>query len=80
MRIGACQTLEILGDVDAAVTVIQDFADRADAAGVDLLLFPECFLQGYLVTGEHVHRHAFDVRSLRCWHGWPASGRCSCSG
>ncbi|MFC4017075.1 carbon-nitrogen hydrolase family protein [Micromonospora sp. GCM10011542] len=63
MRIGACQTREILGDVDAAVTVIQDFADGADAAGVELLLFPECFLQGYLVTDEHVHRHAFDVRS-----------------
>lgn len=63
MRIGACQTREILGDVDAAVTAIQDFAGRADAAGVELLLFPECFLQGYLVTDQHLRRHAFDVRS-----------------
>ena len=61
--VGACQTPEILGDVDAAVCVVQDYAARADAAAVDLLLFPECFLQGYLVTEQHVHRHAFDVSS-----------------
>ena len=46
MRVGACQTPEILGDVDAAVRVVQKFASMADTAGVDLLLFPECFLQG----------------------------------
>ncbi|HEX8345472.1 MAG TPA: carbon-nitrogen hydrolase family protein [Actinoplanes sp.] len=63
MRVGACQTPEILGDVDAAVAVIRACADRADAADVDLLLFPECFLQGYLVTHRHVHSHAFDVAS-----------------
>jgi hypothetical protein len=32
---------------------------------VDLLLFPECFLQGYLVTGEQVHSQAFEMRSLK---------------
>jgi predicted amidohydrolase len=63
MRVGACQTPEILGDVDAAVQVIHDFAARAEAAGAELLLFPECFLQGYLVTEEHVHDQAFDVDS-----------------
>jgi predicted amidohydrolase len=44
VRVGACQTREILGDVDAAVGVVHDFARQADGAGVDLLLFPECFL------------------------------------
>lgn len=60
MRVGACQTPELLGDVDAALRVVDDFAGRADA---DLLLFPECFLQGYLVTERHVHGHAFELRS-----------------
>jgi predicted amidohydrolase len=60
MRVGACQTPEILGDVDAALRVVDDFAGRANA---DLLLFPEGFLQGYLVTERHVHGQAFDVRS-----------------
>jgi len=46
--------------VDAALHVVDDFARRANA---DLLLFPECFLQGYLVTERHVHGQAFEVRS-----------------
>jgi predicted amidohydrolase len=63
MRIGACQTPEILGDVDEAIRVVRDFAGQADDAGVDLLLFPECFLQGYLVTEDHVDGQAFEVDS-----------------
>ncbi|MGA5305863.1 nitrilase-related carbon-nitrogen hydrolase [Nucisporomicrobium flavum] len=63
MRIGVCQTPEILGDVDAAVKVVQRFAERAAATQVDLLLFPECFVQGYLVTQEHVHCQAFEIGS-----------------
>ncbi|MFC6612791.1 carbon-nitrogen hydrolase family protein [Amorphoplanes digitatis] len=64
MRIGACQTVEILGDVDAAIGVVEDFAGQADAAGVDLLLFPECFLQGYLVTEQHVRGQALEITSV----------------
>jgi predicted amidohydrolase len=60
--IGACQTPEILGDVDAAVACIRGFCEQAEPEGADLLLFPECFLQGYLVTGSHVRRHAFRSR------------------
>jgi 5-aminopentanamidase len=60
MRVGAAQPPEILGDVDAAVRVVRDLAAGAEA---DLLVFPECFLQGYLVTEEHVHRQAFTLGS-----------------
>jgi predicted amidohydrolase len=63
MRIGTCQTPEILGDVERAVEVVHDFAARPEAAGVDLLVFPECFLQGYLVTADHVGDHASDLGS-----------------
>lgn len=63
MRVGACQTPEILGDVDAAVRVLLGFADEAEAAGVDLLLFPEGYLQGYLVTERHVRDHAYGLGS-----------------
>ncbi|MFI5888546.1 carbon-nitrogen hydrolase family protein [Actinoplanes sp. NPDC051513] len=65
MRIGACQTPEILRDVDASLGVIREFAERADAEGVDLLLFPECFLQGYLVTEQHVREQAWELGSTR---------------
>jgi len=60
MRIGACQTPEVLGDVERAIGIVRDLAESADA---DLLLFPEAFLQGYLVTEEHVGRHALALGS-----------------
>ncbi|SDU38595.1 Predicted amidohydrolase [Jiangella alkaliphila] len=65
MRVGACQTPELLGDVEAALVCLQDFATRAAAQGVDLLLFPECFLQGYLVDEQQ----AATARRT----SWPAS-------
>jgi predicted amidohydrolase len=63
VRIGACQTPELLGDVDGALRVVEGFAAEATDAGVDLLLFPECFLQGYLVTERHVAGHAVEIGS-----------------
>jgi predicted amidohydrolase len=50
--------------VDAAVRVVVYFAARPEAADVHLLVFPECFLQGYLVTVEHLRSQAFEVGSL----------------
>ncbi|WP_127508637.1 carbon-nitrogen hydrolase family protein [Actinoplanes solisilvae] len=79
MLIGACQTPEILGDVVAAIRVVCDFAGQADAAGLDLLLFPECFLQGYLVTDQHMQTHLLEVKSPsspRSWRGWPQCVSC----
>jgi predicted amidohydrolase len=61
LRVGACQTPEILGDTELAVEWIADFAAEADGHGVDLLLFPEGFLQGYLVTEQHMGEHALDL-------------------
>jgi len=61
LRVGACQTPEVLGDVPAALAVVESFA--AGAEDVDLLLFPECFLQGYLVTDHHLSRTAYALGS-----------------
>jgi predicted amidohydrolase len=63
LRIGACQTPELLEDVPAAMALVESFAARADAADLDLLLFPECFLQGYLVTPDYLDRNAFELDS-----------------
>jgi hypothetical protein len=62
VRIGACQTREILGDVDAAVTVIQDFADRAahnarDGVGRERE-------QAKRDSGSRDHRHMGTTESL----------------
>ena len=48
-------------DVEAALACIEAFARQPDSEDVDLLLFPECFLQGYLVEPEHVKRWALDL-------------------
>jgi predicted amidohydrolase len=63
LRVGACQTPEILGDIDAALGCIEGFARQADEHSVDLLVFPECFLQGYLADPAHLRDQAFDLSS-----------------
>jgi predicted amidohydrolase len=61
VRVAACQPKEIIADVDTAVRVVLDFAGQADTEHVDLLVLPEGFLQGYLVTEHHVRGHALEV-------------------
>ena len=63
LRIGSCQPPEILADTEAALAWIEDFARQGAEKDVDLLLFPECFLQGYLFDPDHVSRHAMDFTS-----------------
>ncbi|GIG65341.1 carbon-nitrogen hydrolase family protein [Phytomonospora endophytica] len=63
LRIGACQTPEIVGDVDGALSCLEDFAVQAVERDVDLLLFPEGFLQGYLVEEPHLREHALALDS-----------------
>jgi predicted amidohydrolase len=65
VRVGACQTPEFLGELDAALSCIEDFAAQADTRRVQLLLFPECFLQGYLVNEPHLREHALDLGCAR---------------
>lgn len=65
LRVGACQTPEILGDVEAALSCLEAFAARHDARDLDVLLFPEGFLQGYLVEPAHLNTHAMSVGSSR---------------
>ncbi|MVM31476.1 carbon-nitrogen hydrolase family protein [Spirosoma sp. HMF4905] len=64
LRVGACQTPEIIGDIEAALRCIRSFVDeRAKDEKIDLFLFPECFLQGYLVEQTHLERYALALDS-----------------
>jgi predicted amidohydrolase len=63
LRVGACQTPEFIGDVDAAIACIRDLAAEAAPSGADLLVFPECFLQGYLVDAGFLDRWAIRLGS-----------------
>ncbi|MFC7530217.1 carbon-nitrogen hydrolase family protein [Actinoplanes sp. GCM10030250] len=55
-----------------ALDCIKHFAAQGCGRSADLLLFPECFFQGYLADEEHVRRYAIGLDSpefaavLRC--------------
>jgi predicted amidohydrolase len=63
LRVGACQTPEFIGSIDDALTCLREFARQAEAEAVDLLVFPECFLQGYLVNESFLRKWAMALDS-----------------
>jgi len=63
MKIAACQTPEFIGDINASLSCIESFSIDVEKHNIDLLLFPECFLQGYLVNDEHLEQYALDLTS-----------------
>ena len=63
VRIGACQTPEFISDHPIALTCMLQFAKEAEEKKVDLLLFPECFLSGYILNESYVRNNAYDFES-----------------
>ena len=47
LTLGIWQDSGVLGDVSANLKIIDRAAAQARASGVDILVFPECFLTGY---------------------------------
>lgn len=62
-RIAAAQTPEFRNDVPAALTYLADISARAEAQGVSLLVFPECYLQGYFWDKKVARNLALDIGS-----------------
>ncbi|HKU18762.1 MAG TPA: carbon-nitrogen hydrolase family protein [Candidatus Saccharimonadales bacterium] len=62
-KIGVVQAQDIQGDVSAALRVITEAMRRADNESVDILCFPECFLQGYTLDDKETKERAFDLAS-----------------
>lgn len=63
MRIAACQVPDIREDVEASLTTLEDYAAKASHEDAHLVLFPECFLQGYLTEEAAARQSALDLRS-----------------
>ena len=63
MRIAACQLLHIEKDVNHTLSLLESYTSDAERQGVSLICFPECFLQGYLLTAEHVNQTAVELKS-----------------
>ncbi len=63
VKIAACQVPDIREDMNGTLSWIKTFSEKAAAQGIQLLCFPECFLQGYLLVKEQALRHAIDLSS-----------------
>ena len=63
VRVGACQTPEIIGNPHSAVDIMLQFAKDAQTENVDILLFPECFLTGYILDKTYVINNSYDFES-----------------
>jgi predicted amidohydrolase len=61
MKVAAYQIPECHRDLDRAVGIVAARTRHVEREGVDLVCFPECFLQGYSVVPEHVADVALDV-------------------
>lgn len=57
------ETPEIIGDPSAALDAILRFAKEAEDKKVDLLLFLECFLTGYILSESFVEEYSYDFES-----------------
>jgi len=63
VRIGVTQTPEYRNDTSGALAHLIDVAARAEAAGVSLLVFPEGYLQGYLLGKQEIRDAALSLSS-----------------
>ncbi len=61
MRVAACQVPDVRADVRRALVIIREQASLASSQGADVVLFPECFLQGYFTDQSSVERLAIDL-------------------
>lgn len=62
-KIAAVQAQDIQGDIKAALRSIHEAMTRADSESIDILCFPECFLQGYTLNGKETKERALDLTS-----------------
>ena len=63
MIVASCQLLDIQNDVEASLSRIVEFGMEAERVGADLVCYPECFLQGYIVDEVKTREIAIDLSS-----------------
>lgn len=61
MRVAACQVPDVREDVPQALAIVRERAEQAAASDADVILFPECFLQGYFTDAPSVQRLAISL-------------------
>jgi predicted amidohydrolase len=59
--IASCQLPDIQQDMQQTLQIILNYAAQADMQGADLVCFPECYLQGYVVHKKLTPQLALDL-------------------
>lgn len=62
-KIAVCQVPDIRENIGASLKWIEKFTEQAEASGVSLIGFPECFLQGYLTERYLAEKYALNLSS-----------------
>lgn len=62
-KIGAFQLQDIQGNIDASLDMIEACLSEADEAGLKVVAFPECFLQGYTLDAATTRERAINLES-----------------
>jgi len=63
MKIAACQVPDVRDDISEAIAIVLKRSSDADANDADLVIFPECFLQGYFTEALTATRVAINLES-----------------
>jgi 5-aminopentanamidase len=63
VKIATCQLPDIHEDIEKSLSIILDYAAKAEAQDAKLVCFPECYLQGYVVDKERTRQLALDLSS-----------------
>ncbi|WP_298868364.1 carbon-nitrogen hydrolase family protein [uncultured Gimesia sp.] len=64
VTVAACQLIDIQDDLEQSLDRIIDYATRAAGQGAQLVCFPECYLQGYVVRESTARQRAIDLSSV----------------
>ncbi len=61
--VAACQPRDVHGDIEETLRTIEVYAAKAEKQDADLICFPECYLQGYVVNEKKTRELALDLSS-----------------
>ena len=64
ITIAACQLLDLQDDQEQSLARIIDYASQAAEQGAQLVCFPECYLQGYIVEEQAARQRAIGLSSV----------------
>ena len=63
LKIAACQLPDVRMDTEQTLNTMLRYATKAEAQNVELVCFPECYLQGYVLVKNVTAKLALDLTS-----------------